>query len=102
MPVVFWLCIVLSVLVALASIACVSDDAMKTNDQVKSIFICLVMFFALVLRAGTALSVSNSSFAVVTKIVQKSDGYIIYAEPQMKIYQKECTYKVKDTLWIKR
>lgn len=58
--------------------------------------------FIFIYLAGFVYPKANDTFFVVTDISQDKKGYVIYTDHCVKFYQKQCSYKIGDTLWIKK
>ena len=65
------------------------------------VIVSLITAIICIWISGNAFVKLSNSFFVIKSINQNEKGYIIKCE-DIKIYQKECKYKVGDTLWIKK
>jgi hypothetical protein len=84
------------------ALICVVFAAIYMHD--KKMENCFMWFLAGMLftyMAGTLYYKFNNSYLIISKIVQEKDRYVVTAWP-LKIIQKQCSYKVGDTLWIKK
>jgi hypothetical protein len=84
------------VLIVLSALLMPSNMPLR-GDAIGALFTGALYLF----MAGLFSIKHNDSYLVIDRIIQNDIGYVIYTD-EFKIYQKECHYKVGDTLWIKK
>jgi uncharacterized membrane protein len=94
----FWVFFILGVILVVVGIICISR---LTGSLKEEAIVCTIVSGLFLLYSGLVILLPNDSYLVVNKIVQNKTRYVIYTN-RIKIYQKECSYKVGDTLWIRR
>jgi hypothetical protein len=78
-----------------------TGSSTKISRSFGNLFLTIVLGIIFT-GVGEKIPTPSNSCMIIEKIDQKKSGYIIYTENNMEIYQKECSYKAGDTLWIKR
>jgi hypothetical protein len=93
----FWIILFFGVV---ALIGCLA--AIDYGKDVSEVFYGMIIGAFLLLYAGYLYPKANNSCFIVESISQTRKGYIIDTNHFLRIFQKECSYKIGDTLWIKK
>lgn len=93
----FWMILSFGIVVMLIGLAIIEQ-----RGGVGEEFGIIVAGALLIYFAGFIYIKKNNTFLIIDSIFQTKEGYVIYTNENLKIYQKECSYKIGDTLWIKK
>jgi hypothetical protein len=101
----FWLCIVISVIIIIIPfVTTIKDTDLPEQNRVTyaAAYAVFMVFLALFsMFAGDCIS-KTTNYCVVENVKQTKNGYFINTDRYITLFQKECSYKPGDTLWIKK
>ena len=93
----FWGLLIIGVIVLIGCLA-----AIDYGEDVAEVFYGVLIACGLIYLAGFFYPKASDTFFTVSSITQTNKGYIITTNSLLRIFQKQCTYKIGDTLWIKK